>query len=301
MGYEEFKEKVLAGLQENYGGDAVFGVKRILKNNGKHYDGIVAEFRGEKGCISQSIPVEWFYRLYCSGNTDLEGCIQMIAKNCEENRETGFVMEMLQRMKCWEEIKKDIYPILLSTKENQEMLERVVSTPMLDMSVVYIARGELEGHRLEIKIDRRMLEAYGISAELLHKRAMKNLINDGYQFTDIYRFVVDQGCLVPDGLKPKKEEWTEEAYILTNPAKFYGAAGILNRELVREFADGRNFFILPSSINETIFVPAGDGSGMEIYSCMVKMVNEMDVDEEERLTDHAYFYDGVADEIRMCA
>lgn len=97
MEYEEFKEKVLTDLQEKYGGDAVFRVKRILKNNGKHYDGIVAEFRGEKGCISQSIPVEWFYRLYCSGNTDLEGCIQMIAKSCEENRETGFVMEMLQR------------------------------------------------------------------------------------------------------------------------------------------------------------------------------------------------------------
>lgn len=300
MEYEEFKEKVLAGLQEKYGGDAVFGVKRILKNNGKHYDGIVAEFGAETGSISQPIPVEWFYRLYCSGNTDFEGCIQMIAKSCEENRETGFVMEMLQRMNCWEEIKKDIYPILISTKENQEMLERVVSIPMLDMSVVYIARGEMEGHKVEIKIDRRMLEAYGISAELFHKQAMKNLINDGYQFTDIYRFVVDQGCLVPDSLKPKKEEWTEEAYILTNSIQYYGAAGILNRELVREFADGRNFFILPSSINETIFVPAGDGSGMEIYSCMVKMVNEMDVDEEERLTDHAYFYDGAADEIRMC-
>lgn len=301
MEYEVFKEKVLADLQEKYGGDAVFVAKRILKNNGKHYDGIVAEFRGEKGSISQSVPVEWFHRLYCSGNADLEGCIQMIAKNCEENREAGFVTEMLQRMKCWEEIKKDIYPILLSTKENQEMLERVVSTPVLDMSVVYIARGEIEGHKVEIKIDRRMLEAYGISAAQLHKRAMENLGNDGYQFTDIYRFVVNQGCPLPDGLKPEKEEWTEEAYILTNSAKFYGAAGILDRELVREFAKGRNFFILPSSINETIFVPAGDGSGMEIYSCMVKMVNEMDVDEEERLTDHAYFYDGAADEIRMCA
>lgn len=301
MEYEEFKEKVLTDLQEKYGGNAVFGVKRILKNNGKHYDGIVAEFRGETGSISQSIPVEWFYRLYCSGNTDLEGCIQMIAKNCEENRETGFVMEMLQRMKCWEEIKKDIYPILLSTKENQEMLERVVSTPMLDMSVVYIARGEMEGHKVEIKIDRRMLEAYGISAELLHKQAMKNLINDGYQFRDIGSFVASLGCQVPGGPDWKDTGLVEETYILTNETMFYGAAGILNKKLVREFAKGRNFFILPSSINETIFVPAGDGSDMEIYSCMVKMVNEMDVDEEKRLTDHAYFYDAAADEIRMCA
>ena len=234
----------------------------------------------------------------------MEGCIQIIAKICEEHRETDCVRELLQKMVCWERIKGDIYPVLLSTKENREMLERVVSKQMLDMSVVYIARGEIGGRCVGIKIDRRMLEIYGISAERLHKQAMENLMNDGYQFRDIYRFVVEQGYPEPEKLELEetgKAEKTEKAYILTNAVKFYGAAGILDRKLMREFAGGKNYFILPSSVNETIFVPAGDGSGMEIYSGMVKMVNEMDVDEEERLTDHAYFYDGAADEIRMCA
>lgn len=300
MEYEVFKESVLKGLQEKYGGHATARVEKILKDNGIHHDGIVVELVEGKGSTGLFIPLEWFYRLYNGGNADMEGCIQIIAKVCEEHRETDCVRELLQKMVCWERIKGDIYPVLLSTKENREMLERAVSTPMLDMSVVYIARGEIGGRCVGIKIDHRMLETYGISVERLHKRAMENLMDDGYQFQDIYRFVVEQGYLEPD--KPDLEEtgkW-EKAYILTNAVKFYGAAGILDRKLVREFAGGKNYFILPSSVNETIFVPAGDGSGMGIYSDMVKMVNELDVDEEERLTDHAYFY-GAVDVIRMCA
>ena len=304
MEYEAFKESVLKGLQQIYGGYATVTTEKILKNNGKHYDGIVVELSEGKGSTGLFIPMEWFYRLYNDGNADMEGCIRIIAKVCEEHRETDVVRELLQKMTCWEQIKGDIYPVLLSTKENREMLERVVSKPMLDMSVVYIASGEIGGRFFGIKIDRRMLKIYGISAERLHKQAMENLMNDGYQFRDIYRFVVEQGYPEPekhDLEEAGKVEKMEKAYILTNAVKFYGAAGILDRKLVREFAGGRNFFILPSSVNETIFVPAGDGSGMEIYSGMVKMVNEMDVDEEERLTDHAYFYDGTADEIRMWA
>ena len=297
MKYEAFKKSVLKGLQKIYGGYATVKTEKILKNNGKHYDGIVVEMAGGKGSIDLLIPLEWFYRLYNGGNADMGGCIRIIAKVCEEHRETDGVRELLQKMTCWEQIKGDIYPVLLATKENREMLERVVSKPVLDMSVVYIVRGEIGRRCVGIKIDRRMLEIYGISAERLHKQAMANLIADGYQFRDIYRFVVEQGYFESD--KPNLEDAgkSEKAYILTNTAKFYGAAGILDRKLVREFAGGKNFFILPSSVNETIFVPAGDGSGMEIYSGMVKMVNEMDVDEEERLTDHAYFYDVICCEL----
>ena len=36
MEYEAFKEGVLKGLQEKYGGHATARVEKILKNNGKH-------------------------------------------------------------------------------------------------------------------------------------------------------------------------------------------------------------------------------------------------------------------------
>ena len=52
MEYEAFKESVLKGLQEKYGGHATARVEKILKNNGIHHDGIVVELvegKGSKG------------------------------------------------------------------------------------------------------------------------------------------------------------------------------------------------------------------------------------------------------------
>ena len=73
MKYEAFKKSVLKGLQKIYGGYATVKTEKILKNNGKHYDGIVVEMAGGKGSIDLLIPLEWFYRLYNGGNADMGG------------------------------------------------------------------------------------------------------------------------------------------------------------------------------------------------------------------------------------
>lgn len=301
MEYEAFKEKVLTGLQEIYGGDAAVRADRVLKNNGKYFDSVRVELSGGKECICQIIPLEWFYRVHCEGDMSLEGCIKAVYRISEGNREMGGVFKVLRKAAYWGEIRESVYPILLSTKENQEILGKSVSTPMLDMSVGYIIRGEIGGRCVGVQINHKWLETYGISMEQLHVQAMENLMNDGYQFRDIGSFVAGLGYQVSGEPGRKETGLEEESYILTNEKMFYGAAGILDKKLVREFAKGRNFFILPSSINETIFVPARDGNDMEIYSGMVKIVNEMELEVEERLSDHAYFYDAAADEIRMCA
>ena len=86
--------------------------------------------------------------------------------------------------------------------------------------------------------------------------------------------------------------------MLTNRTGRYGAAGILDQETVRKFAGGRRYHILPSSLHETIFIPAERGKKEELDR-MVREINEAQVEKEERLSDHSYFYDGEKDEIRM--
>ncbi|MCC8081778.1 MAG: DUF5688 family protein [Lachnospiraceae bacterium] len=54
---------------------------------------------------------------------------------------------------------------------------------------------------------------------------------------------------------------------------------------------GRNFFLLPSSIHETILVMDEDRKHGGRYSEMVCEVNDAVVEENEMLSDHAYFYD----------
>ena len=301
MEYEVFKEAVLENLEEICDSDVRIKTEKVLKNNGKHYDVVRLVMDGEDENVCPAIPLQWFYSAYCDGEISIAGCVKVIYETSEEEREKDGISGILRKIKNWGEAKESVYPILLSTADNQEMLEGIVSVPMLDLSVAYIFRGKIDKRWAGVKISYRMLEAYGISPEELHKQALKNLADDGYFFWDIHDFAASVGYYVPDQSDRKEMGDVLEAYILTNAMNYYGAAGILDRKRVREFAAGRNFIILPTSINETIFVLAEEGSDIEIYNCMVKTVNRTDLDIEDWLSDHAYFYDGTADEIRMCA
>lgn len=233
----------------------------------------------------------------------MKECIWGICQHTEMLRIPYEAEQFAERVLEWEKVKDNIYPILLSTKENQEMLENLVFTPMLDLSVVYIVRGKLQGERTgSVKISKGIFKHYGISIGRLHEQAMENLEKDGYRFRDMLAVVNDMMHM-----DMSEEEYdqicgsTPAMYVLTNRTGIYGAAGILNKKLIREFAGGRDFIILPSSVHEMLFVPVTDKIDQGFCDGMVSEVNRTVVETEERLTDHSYYYDAGADEIRMCA
>ncbi len=299
MDYEEFVDCLTAGLKELYGEEVVIKVEDILKNNEKRYHGMNIILKSARNqTITPVIDVDETYKKYKEG-ADMEECIREVYEARERYECTEDILSFVESLKEWETVKENVYPVLLSTKENREQLKELAYMPMLDLSVIYIIRGS--GGKC-VKVRKKMLKHYGIDSQELHRQAMVNMEKDGYSFLDMKELLKDAVCYLDgkdishsDGLGRGK------MYILTNSEKLYGAAGILDKELVRNFAGGRNFFILPSSIHETIFVPAEDLSDGLKMSKMVADVNETKVDREERLTNHCYYYDGQADEIRLCA
>lgn len=84
-------------------------------------------------------------------------------------------------------------------------------------------------------------------------------------------------------------------YVLTNKEKFRGAAGVLDKELLKTFAKKHNtnkIVLIPSSIDEFIIIPYGQDNDftLEEITQMVKEVNTKDVLPEEQLSDRAYIY-----------
>lgn len=305
MEFEEFKQEITEGLQKIYGGKADIAVREIVKNNGVKYNGILIALKDSGYRAVPTISLDDFYDAFERGRMNMGECIRNIYHAREaygnEKETEQFVGEIFD----WEMVKDNVYPVLLSTEENQEIIEKLVSIPVLDLSIVYIIRGELSGGNTgSVKVSRGLLESYGISSEQLHEQAMENLEKDGYRFRNMNTMLKDMGC----------QEIIEEAqgtfygrmrmpemYVLTNSAGMYGAAGILNKKLMREFAGGRDFIILPSSTHETIFIPATDRIDKGFCDEMVSEVNRTAVAAEERLADHSYYYDAEANEIRMCA
>ena len=134
-----------------------------------------------------------------------------------------------------------------------------------------------------------MLEMWGISAEELDNQAMDNMKTDGYQVKGMRR-MLQESC--PEMIDDIGEEEDEVMYVLTNKEKYFGAAGILFcAELFQEVIGKNNFYILPSSVHELILVKDDEGCDMQGLSAMVRCVNEEQVDMDERLSDHAYYYD----------
>lgn len=90
-------------------------------------------------------------------------------------------------------------------------------------------------------------------------------------------------------------------FVLTNNDKFYGAAGILRTDLLRQFAEeqGCDFYILPSSVHELILVPDKHDFTKTELRDMVKTVNEEQVAVEERLSDDVYYFSRYTGEVEV--
>ena len=88
-------------------------------------------------------------------------------------------------------------------------------------------------------------------------------------------------------------------FVATNKCKINGASVILYDGLLAEFARriGGDFYILPSSIHETILLSATGDMDVDYLVDMVRTVNSTEVAPDEILSDNVYKY--IADEDRV--
>lgn len=100
------------------------------------------------------------------------------------------------------------------------------------------------------------------------------------------------------GIENKREV---SMYVATNTAKINGAAVLLYPGFLKDCADrtGGDFYILPSSVHETIFIPADGKRQIQELAAMVKEVNETQVLPEEVLSDSVYLYHRQEDSITI--
>lgn len=248
MSYEEFKENLLTELRSFYGNSAVITVEKIWKNNSSHLEGIQIRRTDRISNAAPVICLDSLYREYQRG-IELEEYVKIISDKVENFKYPKVVEEFTKKLKDWKFAQKHVYPVLLSVKENEELLENLVFTPILDLAVTYVFRIKCdEGMNTCMRLDYKQMENYGIDKEELHRQALCNMEHDGYRFQNISEILremdpISQGEEVADDKVPM--------YVLTNQAKSYGAAGLLDKKLLREFAGGRSFYILPSSVHES--------------------------------------------------
>ena len=200
----------------------------------------------------------------------------------------------------WKEAKSLILPCLVSAewKSIMDKNEQLAYSSFLDFSVCYYMRLEdRDGNKKNIAwVSRAALENWNIPMHTLKMQAIENMDKDGYFIQPIQRFLstLDEGFSSENaGIIP--------LYLLTNQTSFFGAAGILNTDLLAEFAEkiGQNLYIIPSSVHELLLLPDDGQINIEYFNLMIDEVNRSLVEPQNILSNHAYYYNRITDEIQM--
>lgn len=299
MNYEEFKKKLYMEIQKIYGENATVKIEKMLKPNAQNYEGLQI-IKKPRDLIAPIINMEELYGIYIEKGFRIKQCVQWICELLDATKQDADLAEFSKSVRTWAGVKEEVYPMLLFTETNREYLETVVSMQMLDLSIVYMVSKKMRKREVySVKITQGILKEYGITREQLHEQAVKNMRKEDYRFISMDTYA--KLLLRFMGMDDKK--WDESRhspmYILINNSNINGAAGILDKELLKEFAGNNNYFIFLSCIHEAVFLPDNGELEREEINEMVADVYANAVEEEERLSSHFYYYNGTIGEIVM--
>lgn len=295
MEFQEFVDAVFRDVEEKAAGKFKVQVHDTVKNNGIRLTGIAAVEESGGPCVYLNEP----YREYQDGEMQYDEIVDEVFYQLADSRNALQGID-IEKFKKWENIQGNIRAKLVNMERNQEQLKTMPHRMFLDLAVVYyvmvIDRGEEIGMFL---IHHGHMEVWGKDEEALYQTAMQNMRADGKADFFSMETLIKQVCGAPP-----MDRWQDTGmYILTNRNKRFGASELLDKGTLRMMADqmGDGFIVLPSSIHECIVLRPRVPSKYKDLSYMVRAVNDAEVSEEERLSDHVYAYSGKEETLEIVA
>ena len=297
MQYKEFVREMFTRSQETLKEDYEIREEEILQCNDIRDRKLTFVRKGKRGIqAAPSVSMKGFFEMYEMG-VPIEKCERVLLCCIEEAEVKCKTEQWKETVSSWEKAKKYVYPILLSKERNREFLKDLIWHPFLDLAVCYMLVFSIDEGQANIKIKKEHLDQWGIKEEELIVQAEENNLEQSYVLTDmdetIRKMVV--------GSKAAGKKKIEEAglYVLSNQDNMYGAAKLLCKSTLEKISNGKNFYILPSSVHETILVLETSKIDKKELDKMVCEVNSAIVTDEEVLSDHAYFYDSRTGQIQI--
>ena len=275
MEYKKFVCMVEEKLNLKLEGGMKASKYSVVKNNGMEKTGMILE--SDEYNIAPAIYLEEFFEQYQKGMS-----IDRIVNEILEFYEKVKVEEDydVSQLSLYENVKKKVAFKLVNTEKNQQMLKEVPHIPLLDLSIVfYIIVDVDEKGSATIQIRNEHIENWNVNVEQLYKDAKLNVKCLIPARLMCMQHVIEKLCDISKGeekdlLKAKfPPENKEFMYILTNSIHQFGAA-VLAYPNILEMASRKSKSPDLKDLNE-----------------MINEVNETQVQEEEVLSDHAYYYE----------
>lgn len=286
MNYQQFVVAIKENVALSLGDGMSLQIHTTLKNNGQERVGLTISDKQVN--IFPTIFLEEYYKQFQNGysiDTIAESIVNMYHEvRFEHSWEVNSIKD-------FSAIRPKIVYKLIGTAKNESFLQTVPHIAYLDFAIIFYILFEIdESGTATIPITNELSKLWETNSAELYRIAMENSPN-----------------LLPASLKPMRtvieellgnpcEETVLEddiMFVLTNQLRCFGASCILYNDILEQISGqlGESFYILPSSIHEVIIVPESQCPTKEDLDSMIVEINETQVDEEEVLSDHVYYYD----------
>lgn len=301
-----FATTVKVAVEESLGAGYSVEIHEVLKNNDTRLTGLT--IRGGESNVAPTIYLDGFFAKYKEGMSMTVICNNIIETyeahkvNCNFDASSVTDFERAKNQICYKLINADRNRDLLADAPHKIVCD--------DLAVIFyiLVSQDFEG-TASITIRNNMMNIWGVNADTLFALALDNTQRlfrgsvksmasvmmdmfserlDDEDAKEFYDMVVSEEDMIP-------------MYVCTNVAKVNGAGVILYKDLLKEFADrtGADFYILPSSIHETLLIPVADNMELDYLASMVREVNASEVAPEEQLSDNVYIYRRATDSIEL--
>ncbi len=300
MELKEFAEEVLKGVAEKAGDIFNVSITENLKNNGVKKTAII--MMSPEKQVRPSVYLEGYYDEYKNrgrGIEEIAGEVyQELMEHMDDLKDAG-----LDGFRKWDMMKSRIYAKLINFESNKELLKGKPYRKFLDLAVVYQVQveGFKDGSTGAFLVNDNYMEIWRQTEESLYQAAASNMRLAGEPLFESMDEVLRS--MMPGFQLLLPVSTPVEMHVLTNKARVFGAAEILDSGTLKRVSDelGGDFIVLPSSVHECIIIPADETVPYRKLADMVTEINADAVSIEERLSDHIYLYERKAGTLRIAA
>lgn len=301
MEINEFAEKVCNAVKKELGTGYRVECKEVRKNNGVILHGLLV--LGEERNVAPTIYLDTFLEAYEAGAT-FKSILQRLVEICREDMLKETVD--MEFFRSFEQVRDRICYRLIGRKGNEELLEDIPYIEFLDLAICFyyayhsdaLGDGTILIHNSHLELwETCTAELFGLA-----KRNTQKLFPwVCSSLAEVLGEMAGQEIGPEDAAE--QEEFLREMplQVLSNARRTHGAICMLYPGVLEALAhkEGRNFYILPSSVHEVILLAdTGAGSAGELKK-MVAEVNSTQVAPEEVLSDSLYYYDSTDKRVKI--
>ena len=281
--YYEVAENLKTYLPEEYQ-NAKISVEKIEKPEGLKTGITVTK---ELGNIAPVIYLDDKFGEFSQGKQKVEDVFREAAQRVVDAEQMIKDQELnIGMMQAYETSSSKILPELVSKNQRPEFLNTYAYTYEIpDCIATYSIQ---LNDSLKVRVTNKMLDTWGISKEELRKTAIQNIKE--VEFQSMTSLLAEAG--LPLEISEVELQQDPGLYVLTNPRRSYGAAVIMDLEVLEMVGEKlqSDYFVLPSSVHEVICVKNNSAISLEELQQMVREVNRTEVDPSERLSDQVCYY-----------